>query len=100
MKFREGKDQDFHRILRARVAAHFEANGLDRFGGRAIAVKAVAYPSITATLYALLLSNRLSGPPLLMTALLLGIASLLTAFNLAHDAAHNSLTPSRRVNAL
>jgi linoleoyl-CoA desaturase len=100
MKFRGGTGQDFHRLLRARVAAHFEANGLDRFGGRAVAAKAVAYPAVTAALYALVVSNRLAGPPLLLAAVLFGVASLLTAFNLAHDAAHNALVPSRRVNAL
>ncbi len=85
--------------MRARVAAYFEANGLDRFGGRAIAIKAVAYPAITAGLYVLILSNRLSGLPLLLVAFLFGISSILTAFNLAHDAAHNALFPSRRLNA-
>ena len=61
MKFREGKGQDFHRLLRAKVAAYFEANGLNRFGGRTMVVKGIAYPLITASLYALILSNLLSG---------------------------------------
>ena len=99
MKFREGKDQDFHRLLRTKVAAYFEANGLNRFGGRTMIVKGIVYPLITAALYALILGNRLSGVPLLITVFLFGISGILTAFNLAHDAAHNSLTPSRRLNA-
>lgn len=64
-----------------------------------MAVKAVVYPLVTVALYAVILSNRFSGLPLLLAVLLFGIAGILTAFNLAHDAAHNSLTPSRRLNA-
>jgi linoleoyl-CoA desaturase len=100
MKFRQSQDRKFQRLIRAKVAAYFEANGLSRYGNRLVALKAVLYLSVTLALYLLVISNRLSGLPLLLTAVLFGVTGILTAFNLAHDAAHNALTPSRRLNAL
>jgi linoleoyl-CoA desaturase len=99
MKFRDNQDKVFHSLVKARVKSYFEANGLSRYGNRAVVLKAILLVSITLGLYALILSNTLSGLPLLLVAILFGVSSILTAFNLAHDAAHNSLTPSRRLNA-
>ena len=99
MKFRNGRDKDFHSAVRARVGAYFEADGISRYGNRQVLLKALLLVAVTVGLYALILSNRLTGPPLLLAALLFGVSSILTAFNLAHDAAHDALTPSRRLNA-
>jgi linoleoyl-CoA desaturase len=100
MKFRDRRGHEIDALLRARVADYFESNGLSRFGNRVVALKAVLYPSVSATLYVLVISDRLSGLPLLLAAILFGVASILTAFNIAHDAAHNALVPDRRLNAL
>lgn len=100
MKFRDNRDREFHDLVKARVAEYFRTNGLSPYGNRLVLLKAMLFLSSTAVLYTLTLSNRLSGIPLLATAILFGVSSILTAFNLAHDAAHNALTPSRRLNAV
>jgi linoleoyl-CoA desaturase len=98
MKFRSGQDKGFHLAVRARVAAYFRSRGVTRFGDRRVLAKGLLLVAVTAGLYALILSNRISGWPLLPLAALLGVSCILVSFNLAHDAAHDALTPSRRLN--
>ena len=98
MKFRNGRDKDFHAAVRARVGAYFESEGVTRYGDRRVLLKGLLLVAVTVGLYALILSNRLAGLPLLLAALLFGVACILVSFNLAHDAAHDALTPSRRLN--
>src|SRR4051794_783453 len=98
MKFRNGRDKDFHLAVKAKVGAYFESEGVTRYGDWRVLVKGIILISVTAGLYALILSNRLTGLPLLLAALLFGVSCILVSFNLAHDAAHDALTPSRRLN--
>jgi linoleoyl-CoA desaturase len=100
MRFRDSRDRQFQRLVRARVTAYFEDHGLNPYANREVAFKAVLYITLTVGLYTLVISNRLAGSLLLASAIAFGVASILTAFNLAHDAAHNALTPSRRFNAI
>ena len=64
MKFRNGRDKDFHSAVRARVGAYFESEGVTRYGNRQILFKGLAFVAITVGLYALILSDRLTGVPL------------------------------------
>jgi linoleoyl-CoA desaturase len=98
MKFRNGRDKDFHSAIRARASAYFESQGVSRFGDRRVLIKGLLFVAVTVGLYALILSNRLTGLPLFLTAILFGVSCILVSFNLAHDAAHDALTPSRRLN--
>jgi linoleoyl-CoA desaturase len=98
MKFRDGRDKDFHSAVRARASAYFESRGITRFGDRRVFAKGLLLVAVTLGLYALILSNRVSGWPLLTLAALFGASCILVSFNLAHDAAHDALTPSRSLN--
>jgi linoleoyl-CoA desaturase len=98
MKYRDGRDKAFLTAVRARVRSYFEERGIDKYGDRTVLLKAILFPAVTVGLYALILSNRLAGWMLLLAAIFFGVASILTAFNLAHDAAHNALSPSRKLN--
>jgi linoleoyl-CoA desaturase len=100
MKFLDSRDKQFHTLVRTRVKAYFESGGISPYGNLELLVKAIALVATTLGLYALIISNRLSGVPLLLAALLFGLSSTLTAFNLAHDAAHGALVRGRRLNAL
>lgn len=100
MKFRDGQEKAFHDAVRARVGAYLAAEGRTRFGDRRVLLKGLLLLALTVGLYAAILSNRLAGPALLLAAILFGVACILVAFNLAHDAAHDALTPSRRLNRL
>lgn len=98
MKFRSGQDKGFHTAVRARVGAYFESRGITRFGDRRVFAKGLLLVAVTIGLYVLILSNRVSGWPLLALAALFGVSCILVSFNLAHDAAHDALTPGRRLN--
>ena len=98
MKFRNGRDKDFHSAVRARVGAYFESQGVSRFGDRRVLLKGLLFVALAVGLYALILSNRLAGLPLLLAATLFGVSCILVSFNLAHDAAHDALTPYRSLN--
>lgn len=98
MKFRDGRDKAFHAAIRARVRAHFAATGRTRYGDWRAWTKGVVLLGLTAGLYGLILGNALAGWPLLLAAMGFGVLCILVSFNLAHDAAHDALTPNRRWN--
>ena len=100
MKFCDRHDTDFHRLVRARVRSYFEAHGISKYGNRGVLLKAALLVSTTLGLYALILSNPSLARPCCWPPSCFGVSSILTAFNLAHDAAHNALTPNRRLNAV
>lgn len=98
MKFRD-HDRSFDRLVRTRVDAYFRETGRSRYADRAYWLKVAVMAGATLACYGLVVSDRLAGLPLLLAAIGFGVCSILTAFNLAHDAAHNALLPSRRWNA-
>jgi linoleoyl-CoA desaturase len=100
MKFRNGRDKGFQTAVKERVAAHFDSQGISRHGDIRVAIKAIVLVVTTGALYALILSNRLGGLSLLWAAILFGISCILLSFNVAHDAAHDALTPNRSWNQL
>lgn len=100
MRFCDNHNNEFHTLVRKRAQAYFTARGISKYGNGELLIKSVVLVGTTLSLYALILSNRLSGLPLLLTAIAFGVTSILTAFNLAHDAAHSVLVPSRRINAV
>src|SRR5687768_5293851 len=59
MKFRNGRDKDFHAAIRARVGAYFESRGVTRHGDRRVLLKGLLLVAVTGGLYILILSNRL-----------------------------------------
>jgi linoleoyl-CoA desaturase len=100
MKFRDGKDKEFHSAVKARARTYFEARGISPSGGWRAVAKGSGFVALSVGLYALILSNRLNGPSLLVVAGLFGVSCILVSFNLAHDAAHDSLTQNRSFNRL
>ena len=98
MKFRNGQDKGFHIAVRARAGAYFESRGIRPGGDWRVLVKGLLLVAVTVGLYALILSNRVSGGPLLALAALFGVSCILVSFNIAHDAAHDALTSSRWLN--
>ncbi len=100
IKFREGNHAGFYRELKRRVNAHFEDAGTTRFADRRFWTKAAFYAAIMVASYALILSNQFGPWELLLLANLFGIGALMLGVNVAHDAAHDALTPYTRVNRI
>ncbi|HKU94701.1 MAG TPA: acyl-CoA desaturase [Vineibacter sp.] len=62
--------------------------------------KALVYVAIAVASYGAILSDRFSPWQMLLLANVFGAAALLLAINVAHDAAHDALTPHRRLNRI
>lgn len=100
MKFRSRPDPDFHRALRRAVDRYFAMTSRNRFATPGLWLKAALYAGALIAGWLWLMAGPSSFIGQLAAYTLLGMASLLLALNLAHDAAHNALAPSRRFNRI
>lgn len=100
MKFRSRPDPTFHRALRRAVDRYFALNGRHRFATPGLWLKAALYAGGLIGGWLWLVAGPISFIEQLAAYTLFGMASLLLVLNLAHDAAHNALVPSRRVNRI
>ena len=100
IKFREGNHAGFYRELKRRVNAYFADTGTRRFADRRVWWKAAFFAGVVAVSYALILSNQFGPWELLLLANLFGIGALMLGVNVAHDAAHDALTPHPWVNRI
>ncbi len=98
IKFAGGSGTAFFREVRAQVQTYFQWTGTSPYADRRLWAKAALFAGIGALSYGALLTLPL--PPLAMLALavVFGLSSLLLGINVAHDAAHDSLTPYPRLN--
>jgi linoleoyl-CoA desaturase len=83
-----------------RHAQRYLARRGSRFATVAVWAKGGALLAVAALSYIVLLTARLPGPALLGLGVLCGISCLLLAINLGHDAAHDTLSPSPRINRI
>lgn len=99
-KYQPPEDPEFFRVMRRRVNAYFDERGLSRKGNTE------AYLKVGVTLGAFFASyivGVFADIPMaarLVCAGIWGIASLSIIYNVSHDASHNSLFESRRLNRL
>ncbi len=101
IQFAKTAPDAFFLTLNARVDTYLQTRqGGNRFANGEMYAKLIFYPALWLGLYGLLLSgfvhNRLI---LLVIYSLTGLAGILMAFNLSHDAAHHSIFRNRRWNA-
>lgn len=96
MKFRRPRDLGFWRTLCAEVEAITRAGG--SFATPGLWAKAAFYLVVVAASYAWLLNGPRDFAATLAAYSVFNLAALLLVLNLAHDAAHDSLTPHRRLN--
>jgi linoleoyl-CoA desaturase len=88
----------FFAAVKARVDAGLGARGKTRIGDGTIWLKAAVYGTAAAGAYGLAVWGGLGGAWSLVLAVVYGMSALMFAINLAHDAAHNCLSPHRWVN--
>jgi linoleoyl-CoA desaturase len=100
IKFREGNHAGFYRELKRRANAYFADRGTTRFADRRVWWKAASFAGVVVVSYALILSNQFGPWELLLLANLFGIGALMLGVNVAHDAAHDALTPHPWVNRI
>ena len=98
IKFSGGSGTDFFREVRAQVQTYFQWTGKSPYADRRLWGKAALFAGLGALSYGALLTLSLPPAALLALAVVFGLSSLLLGINVAHDAAHDSLTPYPRLN--
>ncbi|MBU6340023.1 MAG: fatty acid desaturase [Bacteroidetes bacterium] len=92
------RDDHFYQTVRTRVHAYLKQQTYGRFGNKLMIVKGLLYLGFFWGLYACILSGRFSDVGVVGLYALMGMAGLLIAFNIAHDAVHEALTPWKGFN--
>jgi linoleoyl-CoA desaturase len=99
ISFAPNESNEFYRDVKQRVADYFSATGKSRFADGLIIWKFALFGSGLIVSYTLiLLQPWQSGFIYLLLALAFGVFALLFAINMAHDAAHDALVESKRLN--
>ncbi len=88
----------FLRAVRAAAADYFATNHLSSKADAGMVVKTCIMLALTFVPYALILTNRFSGPEMLGFAMLSGLGMAGVGFSVAHDALHGAYSESDRVN--
>ena len=98
IRFRQGNHGAFYRTLKARANAYFAHSGKSRYADRSVLIIGAGCFVVAAGAYAMILGGAFGIWEMLALANVYGIAALLLALNVAHDAAHDALFANRRVN--
>ncbi|MBO6573903.1 MAG: fatty acid desaturase [Rhodothermales bacterium] len=99
IKFNTTQDNGFFLTLRQRVRDDLAARGKTRYADGFMLFKATVFVLLLASSYAAIFINPIQSVwSQLGFAMLYGLAALLLVTNLAHDAVHQALTPSKTVN--
>jgi linoleoyl-CoA desaturase len=91
IRFEHDADDSFYRAVKLRVDAYFRRTGKSRFADWSVLLKAAVFGGLIVGSYAMILTHPLPAWTLLPLAFVFGIASLLMAINIGHDAAHHVL---------
>jgi linoleoyl-CoA desaturase len=95
IRFEHEAQDGFHRVLKERVGLYFLRTGKSPRADRSILIKAIVFGGLIIGSYALVLAHPFPNWTLLPLAFVFGVASLLMAINIGHDAAHHVLFRSR-----
>jgi linoleoyl-CoA desaturase len=100
IRFQQGNHSDFYRTVKARVRRYLTCTGRTRFADYRVALKVIGCFAVSAGAYGLILSGAFNVWGMLVLANVYGIASLLLALSVGHDAAHDAVFVDRRLNRL
>ncbi|HEY8937032.1 MAG TPA: acyl-CoA desaturase [Cyclobacteriaceae bacterium] len=97
LKFSKDEGLQFYKELNNKIDEHFAKKGIEKSGNLKMKIKMLMYFSLCILFYALMItSTTLSG--FYVFYLLMGVAVLLTAFNVSHDAAHGVAVKNKHWN--
>jgi len=99
IKFKKDEGSDFYKDLVATLDNYFESNNISKAGNSTMHFKIAMYFGLVILSYILMLSSN-SLFSFYIFYLLLGLAILLTAFNVSHDAAHGVAVKSKFWNKI
>jgi linoleoyl-CoA desaturase len=94
IRFTQDEGSAFYSELRQRTEAYFIDKAIDKTGNHVMYIKIALYFGLDVLLW-ILMVNASSAYAFIGLYLLMGLAVLLTAFNISHDAAHNVAVKSK-----
>lgn len=101
IKFREDTRNDlFYQQLRESVQLYLDQGGHSGYATPLVWAKALLYSGLLLGAYLFILLGHYSFGQSLAAWSLLGVSGILLGLNLAHDAAHDALTPDKRLNKI
>lgn len=99
LKFIKDEGSEFYKELNERIEQYFAEKGTHRTGNNKMIFKIILYFSLDLLFYVLMITS--TTPAGFYTFyMLMGLAVLMTAFNVSHDAAHGVAVRSKRWNKL
>ncbi|ACU63100.1 fatty acid desaturase family protein [Chitinophaga pinensis] len=99
LKFIKDEGSEFYKELNERIEQYFAEQGMHRTGNNKMIFKIILYFSLDLLFYVLMITS--TTPVGFYTFyMLMGLAVLMTAFNVSHDAAHGVAVRSKRWNKL
>jgi linoleoyl-CoA desaturase len=98
IKFVTPPSDEFRRVLRTRVDAYFADRGKSKHWNAVMATKLALYIGGYLGGYALIMLGGFSTPVMFALTIVVGLAAAGIGFNIGHDACHNALSRSSRVN--
>jgi linoleoyl-CoA desaturase len=97
IKFSTTSHDFFHSLSRA-IQNHLESDELIRKAKRLLWIKAALYFCMHGAAYANLLLLKHNTPGLILSYTMVGISGMLLAFNVSHDACHNTFSTNQKLN--
>jgi len=99
IKFQSGSSSLFFRSLNKEVGEMIERNGLLKKAKKVLYIKTIFFLLLFGGMYSsLYLIDHSSFSSLAFNYVLIGLAGILLAFNVSHDACHGSFSKNKRVN--
>ncbi|GAL85708.1 linoleoyl-CoA desaturase [Sporocytophaga myxococcoides] len=94
LKFSKDNGTEFYKELIQSLDKYFDENKINKTGNKTMMVKMIFYFSLDILFYVLMITSD-SLPQFYIYYMLMGLAILLTAFNISHDAAHGVAVKSK-----
>jgi len=96
--FTNSSKKDFIITLNKRIESYFKDNNLDKQANWLMVFKSITFLLLFAGIYLLIFFVDFTPVQLLPLVVLFGIAQVLLAFNIAHDASHNAYSKNPFIN--
>ena len=100
VKFNPSKNTEIALHLKHRVEEYFREKKISKKANPAMVLKILCILIIFISSYTCIISKQFSESGMFFFAMLFGFSKLLIAFNIAHDASHDALFKSRKLNYL
>lgn len=98
IQFGKQESQDFHHVVKDRVKAWFEAEGISPYADTAMWLKIALHLLAYLIFFLLIYTDRFQGFSLALLFVMFGVVQALMGFNISHDALHGSISASPRLN--